>query len=135
MNLAGKKIGVHQGLPLYTIGQRKGIEIGGSGPYYVVRTDYRRNTLVVSNYFADTELFKKELVAKQVNWVRGQAPRLSLKVKARIRYGHPARTAIVYPLTNRAVKVIFAQKQRAITPGQSVVFYDKNVLLGGGVIR
>ena len=134
VDLTGRKIGQHRGLPLYTIGQRKGVEIGGTGPYYVVAKNYRQNTLVVSNYFASPELFNQELIARQVNWVRGTAPRLPLKIKAKIRYGHPARTAAIYPLTKQSVKVVFAQKQRAITPGQSAVFYRRKEVLGGGII-
>ena len=136
---SGKKIGQHQGLPLYTIGQRKEIEIPGALPYYVFKLDFKRNALIVTNRAKD--LFKKELIAEKVNWTPptrhplGQEPKLPLKIKAKIRYLHPARTAkIISKIGKGSYLIEFSRPQRAITPGQSVVFYKNQEVLGGGII-
>jgi tRNA-specific 2-thiouridylase len=147
--LKGEILGEHQGLPLYTIGQRKGVEIGGTGPYYVVGRDFKTNTLYVTNDPADPALSGKSLIAEKVNWISGQAPKFPFHCQAVIRYRHPAVPCIVKKIPskkrggrNRPGCVIIADKflvefsapQRAITPGQSIVFYKKNELLGGGII-
>ena len=141
----GKFLGQHQGLWFYTIGQRKGIKLP-SGPYYVTAKDFRKNLLVVSKKRSD--LAKKELVAKNVNWILGKIPRLPLKIKAKIRYRHEAVPATIYYLKSNIYRLIFEKPQRAITPGQSVVFYlpasatlkalqagKNDELLGGGTIE
>jgi tRNA-specific 2-thiouridylase len=141
----GKIIGKHQGLWFYTIGQRKGIKLP-SGPYYVIAKDFKKNLLIVSKN--EKDLAKKELVAKNVNWILGKMPRLPLKIKAKIRYRHEAVPAIITknlkPTTKRnqrfltgqgIYKLKFTKLQRAITPGQSVVFYRGDELLGGGIIE
>jgi tRNA-specific 2-thiouridylase len=130
-----KKIGEHQGLPLYTIGQRRGIEIGGTGPYYVAKFDYQRNILYVANTWNDEVLYRKSLLAKKVNWLSGQAPKNNFSCQAVIRYGHKPVSCRVIKQKNNIYLVEFARKQRAITPGQSVVFYDKKRVLGGGIIK
>ncbi|MBT4277492.1 tRNA 2-thiouridine(34) synthase MnmA [Candidatus Falkowbacteria bacterium] len=129
----GKIVGEHQGLPLYTVGQRRYIKIGGIGPFYAVKMDYKKNILVVTNKFDDKILFKNELIVKQINWVSGKKPIFPFKCKAQIRYGHPAENCIITREKNKYM-VKFKKQQRAITPGQSVVFYKKKELLGGGVI-
>ncbi len=126
----GKTVGEHQGLPLYTIGQRKGIEIGGIGPFYALKADYKTNTLYVTNDSKDPKLFKSILKAKEVNWISGKAPYFPFKCNAMIRYGHKEQPCII----NNKLEVKFKEPQRAITPGQSVVFYKNNELLGGGTI-
>ncbi len=128
-----KVIGKHKGLHLYTIGQRKGIEVSG-GPFYVIEKDLKKNVLIVSPYEKDIK--KKELFAEKINWISGKEPKLPLKIKAKIRYGHPAVSAIIYPIIhNTKYKILFGRAQRAVTPGQSIVFYgQKNEVLGGGVI-
>ncbi|QQG52891.1 MAG: tRNA 2-thiouridine(34) synthase MnmA [Candidatus Falkowbacteria bacterium] len=131
----GKEIGTHQGLPLYTIGQRRGIEIGGTGPYYAAKLDYRHNILYVVKEWNQEVLYKKELVAKKVNWLSGVAPKKTLKCQAVIRYGHKAVACEVSLKNEREYLVKFARPQRAITGGQSVVFYDKERVLGGGIIK
>ena len=146
----GVIIGQHQGLPLYTIGQRRGVKIGGSGPYYVVKTDYKTNTLFVVKNYNDLRLFGKQLTATKVNWLSGKQPKFPLTCQAVIRYRHPAVKCKITPLVKggkgiyaplkkggRGVNVLvrFSQPQRAITLGQSVVFYQGNQVLGGGVIK
>jgi tRNA-specific 2-thiouridylase len=134
LNTSGKKIGQHQGLPLYTIGQRKEIEIPDAFPYYVLKLDFKNNTLIVTDN--EKDLYKKELIAEKVNWVSGKIPKLPLKIKAKIRYLHPASSAtITKTLAPRTYNLKFNRPQRAITPGQSVVFYGRQEVLGGGVIK
>lgn len=129
-----KIIGQHDGLPLYTIGQRRAIKIGGIGPFYVVRRDWRKNQLIVTNKFNDSILYSKELLAGDVNWLAGRVPQLPLKCKARIRYLHLLEDCLVSK-KGKFYMVKFSRSQRAITPGQSVVFYKGKELLGGGVIK
>lgn len=136
----GNILGEHQGLCFYTIGQRKGIKLPG-GPFYVLDKDLKKNLLIVSKNEKDYNppttwqgktyysLYKKELIAKEINWISGKAPKLPLKVMAKIRYRHEPTLAIV----NKG-KIVFPKPQRAVTPGQSVVFYKGQELLGGGII-
>ena len=150
LNTSGKRIGQHQGLPLYTIGQRKEIEVPGVLPCYVLKLDFKNNTLVVTDN--EKDLYKKELVAEKVNWVSRKAPKLPLKIKAKIRYLHPANSATIRKQETgnkkqNLILVKFSKSQRAITPGQSVVFYlprsspkvmvwgRGQEVLGGGIIR
>jgi len=127
INLKGKVLGEHQGLWFYTIGQRKGIKLSG-GPYYVVDKDKKKNELIVSKNKKD--LYKKQIVLKQINWLSKKEPKLPLKVQVKIRYHHKSAKAVI------AKKYIlkFDKPQKAITPGQSAVFYEKNKVLGGGII-
>jgi tRNA-uridine 2-sulfurtransferase len=131
----GTIVGKHQGLPLYTIGQRKGVEIGGAGPYYVISKDYEANILYVTNKADDPALSAKYLLAENVSWISGQAPKLPFKCSATIRYRHPEVPCIITKREDSGEYVIeFSEPQRAITAGQSVVFYKKDELLGGGII-
>jgi len=82
----------------------------------------------------EKDLYKKELIAKNVNWISGKKPKLPLKVKAKIRYRHKVSPATVYKIQNTKYKILFSSSQRAVTPGQSVVFYQGQELLGGGII-
>lgn len=134
MTIAGQKVGEHQGLPLYTLGQRKGIGIGGAGPFYVVKSDYPKNILWVAKNFDDKTIYSRSLITKEVNWLNGE-PKLPFKCQAKIRYGHPAVPAIIKQKKTGNYVVEFNRPQRAITPGQSAVFYRGELVLGGGVIR
>lgn len=128
----GKIIGEHQGLYFYTIGQRKGIRLPG-GPYYVLDKNQMKNLLIVTKDKKD--LYKKELLIKNINWISGKKPRLPLKIKAKIRYRHKASLAtITKNLKARTYTLKFNTPQRAITLGQSVVFFKRQEVLGGGVI-
>ncbi len=129
----GEKIGEHEGLPLYTIGQRRGL-VGGTGPYYVARFDYRRNILYVVKNWNEKILYQDHLEAKRVNWLSGRESKRAFRCQAVIRYGHPAVSCSVEPQGRGRYLVKFTKPQRAVTPGQSVVFYDKARVLGGGVI-
>ena len=123
----GAHLGRHQGLAFYTLGQRKGIGLPG-GPYWVLDKDLKRNLLIVTKN--EKDLYKKELVAENINWLSEKEPKLPLKVKAKIRYRSNLTSATIC----KNYKVIFNRPQRAITPGQSVVFYRGQELLGGGII-
>lgn len=129
----GKIIGRHQGLHFYTIGQRRGIELTG-GPFYVLDKDIKRNLLIVTKN--EKDLCKKELIAKNVNWISPSplAKGEGLKIKGKIRYRHEAAPATLVSYKGGKIKVKFLSPQRAITPGQSVVFYKGEELLGGGII-
>jgi len=121
----GKKVGEHKGLVFYTIGQRKGIEIGGIGPFYVVKKDLKNNALIVSK--SEKDLLKKEMVVKNMNWISRKPYNGLCKVKIR------SMTPMVLARIKKN-KVIFNKPQRAITHGQSAVFYKNREVLGGGVI-
>ena len=129
ITVKGEEVGKHEGLAFYTIGQRKGIKIGGIGPFYVVDKDFKNNALIVAKSEYAPELYKKEMIIEKVNWVSGKKPKLPLQCKVKIRYLHPTTLATI-----RDNKVIFDKKQRAVTPGQSAVFYKQNKVLGGGII-
>lgn len=129
INIDGKVLGCHQGLWFYTIGQRRGLEIP-QGPYYAVEKDFKNNILIVSKDKKD--LLKKELIAENVNWIFPQ--KLPINAEVKIRYkSNLAKAKIINE--NNKLKIIFNKPQQAITPGQSVVFYKGEELLGGGVIE
>jgi len=132
IDTSGKTIGQHKGLWFYTIGQRKGVKLP-QGPFYVLDKKPKRNILVVTKNKKD--LYKKELIAKNINWIGGKAPKLPQKVMAKIRYRQKAMPAIIKEYKRGIAKIIFLKPQRAITPGQSVVFYEGQELLGGGIIQ
>ena len=128
----GKVLGKHEGLWFYTIGQRKGINLPG-GPYFVLDKDLKRNLLIVTKN--EKDLYEKELICENVNWISGKEPKLPLKVKVKIRYRTKFASAILSKnLKARTYNLKFLKSQRAITPGQSVVFYKGQELLGGGII-
>ncbi|MFA4942149.1 MAG: tRNA 2-thiouridine(34) synthase MnmA [Patescibacteria group bacterium] len=133
--LDGTIIGQHQGLSLYTIGQRRGIEIGGTGPYYAAKFDWKNNILYVVKDFDDPIFYSDKLIAKKVNWISGIQPKLPFKCLAVIRYRHPAVKCTIVSKNTRGYQVTFREPQRAITPGQSVVFYQGQEILGGGIIN
>lgn len=137
-NKKGEVLGKHQGLWFYTIGQRKGVEIpvrkGRSAlPWFVTGKDIKKNILVVSQ--DENDLLSKELTVQKVNWISGIEPVSFRNVQAKIRYGAKlAQIKAIQKIGSNKYKIIFAQPQRAITPGQSAVFYSGNELLGGGII-
>jgi len=125
-------VGKHQGLWRYTIGQRKGIGLSG-GPYFVLDKNLKTNTLIVTKN--ENDLYKKQLICKNVNWISRQKPEFPLRARVKIRYGHSPALAIIQSTNKKMLKVVFKRSQRAITPGQSVVFYRNSELLGGGIIK
>jgi tRNA-specific 2-thiouridylase len=136
----GKVIGRHEGLMYYTIGQRQGIGIGGlkgasDAPWYVAQKNLIDNTLVVVQDHNHPLLMAQELSASQMNWVAGQPPAKQFSCMAKTRYRQPDQACEVKVLDDDKVQVKFTEAQRAITPGQSLVLYQGEVCLGGGVIE
>jgi tRNA-specific 2-thiouridylase len=166
ITIDGKKIGEHEGVWYYTIGQRRGIGVGGSPrldkneirlsrsakdmsnvprwakveaggmPYYVIEKNIKKNQLIVARGDQDEPLFKKKLLANKVSWIAGDMPKFPLKCRAKIRYRQADQDCIVSQAQDSryTIKVAFKEKQRAITPGQFIVFYQKDICLGGGKI-
>lgn len=133
-NKLHQKLGLHNGLINYTIGQREHLGIGGPRAYYVVKLNQQDNSLIVGN---DKDLYSSELIAVDLNWVRPTSdfrPPIS-NLGGRIRYGHPIEECKIDIIKKNEVEVIFNESQRAITPGQSIVFYKNNEVLGGGIIK
>lgn len=128
----GLVLGKHDGLPLYTIGQRSGIGLSG-GPWYVAKMDFKKNTLVVTQKQESSEIYKNELKCYKVNWIINQTI-YPLKCQAQIRY-HGKSINCIVDKKGSYFTVKFKEKQRAIMPGQSVVFYAGKKLLGGGIIK
>jgi tRNA-uridine 2-sulfurtransferase len=128
----GNRLGEHKGLFAYTIGQRRGLGISSSAPYYVLSLDPATNTVTVGRV---QDLYASECFVKKVNWVSISPPEDPLPCLVRIRNQHEPAAAVVQPLDAQNVRVRFERPQRAITPGQSAVFYHHRLLLGGGTIR
>ncbi|HDP97600.1 MAG TPA: tRNA 2-thiouridine(34) synthase MnmA [bacterium] len=128
----GTIVGEHRGYPFYTIGQRKGLGVALGKPVYVTNIDATTNTVVVGENEA---LRAKGLVASQVNWISIEKFDTPLKVVAKIRYNDSGRTAMIFPETTEQVRVLFEEYHSAITPGQSVVFFQDEIVVGGGVIE
>jgi tRNA-specific 2-thiouridylase len=142
---SGVWVGQHQGLSFYTLGQRKGLGIGGvkgyqqpdgSGPtWYVARKDLERNILYVVAEHDHPWLLAQQLVAEQPSWVSGHAPMRTRTLSAKVRYRQDDVAANIQYVDNEKVVVAFTQQQWAITPGQSVVLYEGEVCLGGAIIH
>jgi len=135
----GNVIGEHGGLMYHTIGQRKGLGIGGfrgrpEAPWYVAGKDLERNVLVVVQGGDHPMLMSRELSAAEITWIAGGPPDLPLSCHARIRHRQPLQACTVRR-DGDGLRVVFDRDQRAVAPGQSVVFYDGETCLGGGVIH
>ena len=133
---SGKTVGRHIGLPFYTIGQRKGIGVGGAGEaWYVAEKDMASNELIVVQGHDHPKLIKRSLVAQDASWVSGDAPSAGATHSARTRYRQADSACIVTRSDDEGIALEFALPQWAVTPGQSVVLYDGPVCLGGAVIQ
>ena len=148
----GNIVGEHEGAMFYTIGQRHGIGVKGGRPkgeprpkgaggtlYYVTGKDIKKNILYVGEGVNDAELYKRELTATQLSWISGKAPALPLRCSARIRYRQPIQKTRLFEVKNQKSKVksfkaVFDAPQRAVAPGQSIVFYRGDTVTGGGII-
>jgi len=128
----GNVLGEHRGIPFYTIGQRKGLGISLSEALYVTGIDPERNAIVVGT---KEEVYGDELICARLNWIAIQWLRNPTEVKAKIRYNHKETEAVIAPLGKDEVHVKFKEPQMAITPGQAVVFYNGDVVVGGGTIE
>ena len=126
---AGEKIGGHDGLAFYTVGQRQGLDqAGGDKPLFVVDKDFENNRLIVG-YEDDLLLYKNEAQVEDIHWI-GQEPKFPLKCKVRLRHRQELKDCSV-----DGDKVMFKNKERAVTPGQFAVFYKDGECLGGGIIK
>lgn len=133
----GREVGEHQGLPFYTIGQRKGIKIGGGEPYYVAKKDIKENKLIVTQDIEDKKLFTKNFKIYNVNWLTDRLLKFPQNVDCQVRYGQRAVRAKIlkYNQSKKTCQVELENSQRAVTSGQSAVFYREEELLGGGIIK
>ncbi|MFH1710117.1 MAG: tRNA 2-thiouridine(34) synthase MnmA [bacterium] len=132
VDLDGKVLGKHKGYQLYTIGQRRGLGLSRKDPAYVAKIDPKTNTVAVGDR---GDVYSDDLTAGELNWVSLSKLDASAKVTAKIRYNSPGAEAEIRPIAKGKVKVTFSKPQFAITPGQSVVFYDGDSVVGGGIIE
>lgn len=128
----GSILGRHKGIPFYTIGQRRGLGIAYKEPLYVTGIDRSKNRIIVGT---KKDVLKKSLIADKVNWIAIDGIDKALRVKAKIRYNHKKEAAVVTPVSAAEVRVDFDSPQEAPTPGQAVVFYNKDIVVGGGWIK
>jgi tRNA-specific 2-thiouridylase len=131
VDLHGHVLGHHDGIEFYTIGQRKGLGLSTPQPLYVIELDAENNRVVVGD---DTALDRDEFTVDRCNWIPFDAPPEQMEVTAKIRYNHPGTPATVTPLGQGRAKVELHVPQRAITPGQAAVFYQDDLVAGGGWI-
>ncbi len=131
VDLSGKDLGLHQGIVHYTIGQRKGLGIALGKPTYVVDIDATTNTVVLGG---NEDLMQKTLIATDLNWISIPTLTAPMQVTAKARYRQTDQPATIIPHTDGTVEVVFDNPQRAITPGQAIVFYDSDLVVGGGTI-
>jgi tRNA-specific 2-thiouridylase len=132
LDVEGRVLGQHKGLPAYTIGQREGLGIAAAEPLYVLRIDTKDNALVVG---PRRQLGRRQLRATEVHFVSGKPPAEPLEVTAKIRYRAPAARATLTCTDGNEAILDFAEPQLAIAPGQGVVFYEGERVLGGGIIE
>ncbi|HEX2945797.1 MAG TPA: tRNA 2-thiouridine(34) synthase MnmA [Clostridia bacterium] len=132
VDIEGRRLGKHRGIIHYTVGQRKGLGISFGKPMFVVAIDPDNNTVVLGD---EKEVFSTGLMAADTNFISIPELKDEMKVTVKIRYSAKEAPAIISPLQDGRVKVEFDEPQRAVTPGQSVVFYDGGVVVGGGVIE
>ena len=132
VSTTGEILGQHQGLAFYTIGQRKGLGISRSKPSYVIKKSIENNTIIIGSR---DELGVDQLIAYQVNWISGSSPGNAIKATAKIRYKTLDVSCLVSPLNGSNVHIKFDEPLPDITAGQSVVIYDGDICLGGGIIQ
>ena len=132
LNLTGKKLGRHRGAVRYTVGQRRGLELPMGSRVYVVSKDMESNTVTVG---PESALYSDSLIAAGMNWI--SIPELTepLRVTARTRYRQAEQAANAYPMSGGRLRLVFDEPQRAVTPGQAVVLYDGERVVGGGTIQ
>jgi len=126
----GRKLGQHLGIAFYTIGQRHGLGLASGKPLYVIRIEPESNRIVLGQ---EKELYSQKLTAQKLHWISGKAPREPIIARAKIRYKAKEAEASLF-FSNDSVDVHFARPQKAVTPGQAVVFYNLDEVLGGGTI-
>lgn len=127
----GNVLGYHDGAIFYTIGQRHGLDLGGGLPYYVVGKDMDKNEVYVTTQLNDDSLWKKDITLRDIHWIHPQLPTPNSQLPIHIRVRH---RAPLVPATCQGPTLTLAQEQRAVAAGQSVVIYQDNVCLGGGIV-
>ncbi|MCJ7670146.1 MAG: tRNA 2-thiouridine(34) synthase MnmA, partial [Dehalococcoidia bacterium] len=130
----GKKLGQHRGIAFYTIGQRHGLGLAPTSrgkPLYVIRIEPESNRIVLG---PEKELYSQKLTAQKLSWISGKVPREPITAQAKIRYKSKEAEAVLF-FRNDSVDVHFTQPQKAVTPGQAIVFYNLDEVLGGGIIE
>lgn len=135
INESGEVVGQHEGAIFYTIGQRQGLGVGGGMPYYVTAKDMKKNQVYVTTNLDDKRLWYKQLELGDVHWING-APKNGAKVQVRTRHRAPLvnGTLDIAPSGQGTLQLVLQDEIRAATPGQSAVIYDKDLVLGGGVL-
>ncbi len=138
--LDNQVLGKHDGLMFYTIGQRQGLGIGGRreashAPWYVVDKDIENNVLYVAQGAEHPRLYAQGLVCSPIHWIMDKPPELPLTCYAKVRYRQEEQPCLISPADNNKHYVMFSSPQRAVTPGQFIVFYQKNQCLGGAAIE
>jgi tRNA-specific 2-thiouridylase len=128
----GKVLGKHKGIPFYTIGQRRGLRLAKGKPLYVIGIDRGKNAIVVGG---KEEVFSDTFIVDSVNWIIPQKMIFSMDAQVKIRYNHPGSEASIIPKGKDGLEVKFKSPQKAITPGQAAVFYNRETVLGGGWIK
>lgn len=131
LDTEGNALGQHEGIAFYTVGQRRGLGITSAEPLYVIDIEPVKNAVIVGS---KAQTYADVLIADSLDWLGGTMPEKPTTVKASIRYRHPETEAEVSPRNEDSVYVRFTEPQMAITPGQSVVFYDGDIVIGGGTI-
>src|SRR3989338_1440543 len=134
LNEKMEKIGIHNGVQFYTIGQRHGFKIANNKPQYVAERNLETNTLVLAENRTNPLLYKNEIEVENINWISGNLPKLPLKCEARIRYRGELKSCVVGNIGD-GISVKFDSPQWAVAEGQSIVFYKNGEMLGGGVIK
>jgi tRNA-uridine 2-sulfurtransferase len=131
VDVQGRVLGHHEGIEFYTIGQRKGLGVSSAKPLYVLELDPENNRVIVGDAGS---LDREEFIVDRCNWIAFEKPATSFQADVKIRYNHPGTAATVTPLPGGKARVKLHAAQRAITPGQAAVFYDSDLVLGGGWI-
>jgi len=132
LDKTGNMLGEHRGVSFYTVGQRKGLGISAKEPPYVTDINLERNAIIVGS---KEELYHDELIASGLNWIAIERLQQPADVKTKIRYRHQEAEAVIAPLDEDKVYIRFKEPQMAITPGQAVVFYDDDTVIGGGTVE
>lgn len=132
VHVDGRVLGIHEGYPFYTIGQRRGLGVAVGKPLYVVDIDPQSNTVVVGER---EHLYRRRMQVGQVNWIKYEGVPAGFRSVVKVRYNHGGAEATLYPREDGTVEVVFDEGVAAITPGQSAVFYEGDDVVGGGIIE
>jgi len=132
VDTGGRKLGVHKGIPFYTVGQRRGLGIAYREPLYVLKIDAGNNRIIVGT---KEDTMKRSIIVGEVNWISVEGIGRAMDVEAKIRYAHAKAPAVITKISERKVRLDFNSRQEAPTPGQAAVFYRQKTVVGGGWIK